>query len=73
MNNRENDLDILEDADDFDFDTIDDDEEDNDNDGDNDSDIDRPMIGLAGPFKYEVIFISIYLLKNKHSECPKDP
>ena len=63
----------MEDADDFDFDTIDDDEEDNENDSENDSDIDRPMIGLAGPFKYEVIFISICLLKNKHSGCPKDP
>ena len=57
LNDRENDLDILEDDDDFDFDTIDDDdEEDDDNDGDDDADVDRPMVGLAGPFRYEVIF-----------------
>lgn len=53
LNNRENDIDVYEDADDFDFDQQDDDEENDDD--DSDSDVDRPMIGLAGPFRYEVV------------------
>lgn len=54
IRDRENDMDVLEDDDDFDFGAQDDDDEDNDN------DVDRPMVTLVGPYKYEVKIMLLF-------------
>ncbi len=66
LNNRDNDMDVLEDDDDFDFDQQDDDDDDD----EDDNNVERPMIRLAGPFRYEVDF---FLYKREKKRLYKFP